>query len=196
MPTSFTVGADRPTALHQDANRVRGRYHLETWRYGAQSGRSIRMQSRGLLRGPRKSRKRQAAEALRRLSREAAQAERAILGPLRARIRHQIKKHRRRGNLMWRLRSAVKTGRKLPGLLEGFGYTTEVLRQHIERQFSKGMSWDRFASGDIHIDHVVPVCSFDLSKDDEVKACWSLTNLRPLWGRENEAKGGKRTLLL
>lgn len=32
--------------------------------------------------------------------------------------------------------------------------------------------------------------------DDEFRACWSLCNLRPLWAKENIAKGGRIVTLL
>ncbi len=32
--------------------------------------------------------------------------------------------------------------------------------------------------------------------DPEFKAAWAMTNLRPMWGRENISKGAKRLLLL
>lgn len=38
--------------------------------------------------------------------------------------------------------------------------------------------------------------SFSSEADPEFKACWALTNLRPLWGEENIDKRAKRTHLL
>jgi hypothetical protein len=76
------------------------------------------------------------------------------------------------------------------------GYGADELRRHLERQFSKGMSWDNF--GEWHIDHIVPISrfTFSSSEDEQFKQCWSLTNLRPLWARENISKGARRELLL
>lgn len=75
-------------------------------------------------------------------------------------------------------------------------YTVDDLRRHLERQFTKGMSWDNF--GDWHIDHIVPISSFTFTSagDEQFKQCWSLTNLRPLWARENMSKAARRELLL
>lgn len=91
------------------------------------------------------------------------------------------------------LKGSTKGGRSWETIL---GYTADDLRQHLERQFAKGMSWDNY--GEWHVDHIVPVASFTFSSADdaEFKACWSLTNLRPLWAADNMSKKHKRTHLI
>ena len=79
---------------------------------------------------------------------------------------------------------------------QAIGYTPEELRTHVERQFLKGMNWENY--GDWHLDHVVPNASFDYTAmtDPDFQACWSLSNLRPLWGKENLSKADAHTHLL
>lgn len=79
---------------------------------------------------------------------------------------------------------------------EILGYGWDELRPHLERQFTKGMSWDNY--GEWHIDHIVPLSSFDVSGPDDpaIRAAWALTNLRPLWAKDNRVKSGKRTHLI
>lgn len=91
------------------------------------------------------------------------------------------------------LKGSTKGGRSWEALL---GYTTSELRDHLERQFLKGMSWDNY--GDWHVDHIIPVATFSFSSpdDDDFKACWALTNLRPLWATDNMRRQRSRTLLL
>lgn len=86
-----------------------------------------------------------------------------------------------------------KAGRRWESLV---GYTLGDLTAHLERQFGKGMSWANY--GQWHIDHIRPVASFTFStaEDDDFKACWALTNLRPLWKAENLAKSDTLVLLL
>lgn len=86
-----------------------------------------------------------------------------------------------------------KRGRSWESLV---GYTVDDLRVHLERQFIKGMSWENM--GDWHIDHVLPKASFNFTDaaDPEFRECWTLTNLRPLWGVENLSKGAKRLHLI
>lgn len=77
------------------------------------------------------------------------------------------------------------------------GYTTEELMRHIERQFQRGMSWSNHGRNGWHIDHIIPVVSFMFSSTDdpEFRACWALSNLRPLWAGENINKSAKRLTL-
>lgn len=88
---------------------------------------------------------------------------------------------------------ANKAGRRWEELV---GYSLGDLTKHLERQFTPGMSWDN--RDEWHIDHIVPQASFKVSDpdDDEFKACWSLTNLRPLWADKNMSKGDKRAFLI
>lgn len=76
------------------------------------------------------------------------------------------------------------------------GYGPAELAAHLERQFSKGMTWDNY--GEWHIDHIVPVSTFsyDSFESDEFRAAWALTNLRPMWSADNISKGAKRLTLL
>ena len=79
-------------------------------------------------------------------------------------------------------------------------FTSAALKEHLERQFLRGMSWDNFGKGPgkWHVDHIVPLSSFkfDSMDDSEFRAAWALTNLRPLWGPDNQVKGAKRVHLL
>lgn len=76
------------------------------------------------------------------------------------------------------------------------GYTIADLRAHLERQFTRRMTWDNY--GDWHVDHILPVSGFTFTSadDPDFRACWALTNLRPLWAPANMSKSNKRTLLL
>ena len=110
---------------------------------------------------------------------------------------------RRRKNPKYRIEATVRArlhrSVTKPGscrTFEALGYTSDELKAHIERQFQKGMSWDNY--GDWHIDHILPLSSFEYATTDdaEFKHAWALTNLRPLWADENQAKSSKRILLI
>lgn len=94
-----------------------------------------------------------------------------------------------------RIRQMVK-GRKSRRTFDLLGYTVDDLKVHLERQFTKGMRWENF--GDWHIDHVVPLSSFNITSefDPELQAAWALSNLRPLWATENLQKRAKRIYLV
>lgn len=74
------------------------------------------------------------------------------------------------------------------------GYSVGELIQHLEKQFTDGMTWDNY--GDWHIDHIVPVSSFDMSDESDFRACWSISNLRPLWAVDNMKKRDKIEFLV
>lgn len=105
-------------------------------------------------------------------------------------------KRKVRGKVGDLLREALKRDGQSPTAKALVGYDVATLRAHLERQFTKGMSWERFCAGDIHIDHIIPLASFDLSRPEEMRAAWALPNLRPLWAEENGAKAAKRLHLV
>lgn len=86
-----------------------------------------------------------------------------------------------------------KGGRKTFDLL---GYTLNELMAHLERQFLKGMRWGNY--GEWHIDHIKPLSSFKIAgaDDPELMRAWGLTNLRPIWAKDNISKGCKITHLI
>lgn len=102
--------------------------------------------------------------------------------------------------LRWRMAAAIR--RALEGRKERrswtalVGYTVDELRQHIERQFLKGMTWENM--GEWHLDHIVPLSAFKYESPDDpdFQAAWALTNLRPLWAPDNQKKHSKRLTLL
>lgn len=71
------------------------------------------------------------------------------------------------------------------------GYTLDDLKKHLEKQFTAGMSWENY--GEWHLDHRTPVSAFNFadSSHEDFKRCWSLSNLQPLWAKENISKGAK-----
>jgi hypothetical protein len=94
-----------------------------------------------------------------------------------------------------RMRLVLK-GKNGKSWSELVGYSGEQLVRHIERQFTKGMTWNNM--GLWHVDHIVPVSAFQSATADDpgFKACWALTNLRPLWKEANLSKGRKLQHLL
>jgi len=71
------------------------------------------------------------------------------------------------------------------------GYALAELISHLEARFVDGMTWANY--GEWHIDHVRPVASFSITsvECDDFRACWSLSNLQPLWAADNIAKGAR-----
>ena len=115
---------------------------------------------------------------------------------IKERLRAAINKKKKRGEISNAVRDALKRCGRSPMAEKALGYSISELRSHLELQFTKGMCWERFNRGEIHIDHIVPQSVFDLTDDEEWRECWSLSNLRPVFAQENLAKGAKQEFLL
>ena len=83
-------------------------------------------------------------------------------------------------------------GIKSSPTFEMLGYSVHEFISHLERQFVKGMSWENMSEW--QIDHIVPVK--EAKTEADVIALNQLSNLRPMWAKENNAKKAKRTSLL
>ena len=71
------------------------------------------------------------------------------------------------------------------------GCSLDFAKNHIEQQFTKGMTWDNYGLYGWHIDHIKPCSSFDLTDLEQQKECFNYTNLQPLWAEDNLSKGAK-----
>ena len=92
------------------------------------------------------------------------------------------------------IRRTLRFNKKKDGRMKDIlGYSVDELRQHIENQFSGEMSWEKFLQGEIHLDHKIPINFFKPESVDDpaFKECWDLSNLQPLWARDNLSKGAK-----
>jgi len=89
-------------------------------------------------------------------------------------------------NLRKRVRLALKGSPKLSTTMNLVGCSIEFLKFYLESQFKDNMSWDNY--GKWHIDHKIPCCAFDLSKEFAQRKCFHYTNLQPLWAEENLKK--------
>lgn len=107
---------------------------------------------------------------------------------LKERIRRQHTKKAKRDGIQEIIRSAIQRNGRSRKVEERCGYTIAELKAHLERQFTRGMNWDRFMAGDIHIDHIIPQREFDLQDDEQWRKCWCLSNLQPLWAKDNLEK--------
>ena len=88
-----------------------------------------------------------------------------------------------------RLKAALCGEAKRGSAVEDLGCPIGALKAWLMYQFEDGMSWDNY--GEWHIDHVLPLASFDLiDREQLLKACtWQ--NLQPLWAKDNQSKGAR-----
>jgi hypothetical protein len=92
-------------------------------------------------------------------------------------------------NMRNRLRLFLKSKKiyKTNTTLNLVGGTPEIIKEHLESQFTDGMSWDNH--GEWHIDHKIPLSS--AKTEEEVYQLAHYSNLQPLWAEENLKKSNK-----
>jgi hypothetical protein len=91
--------------------------------------------------------------------------------------------------LRTRLYHVIKGKSKSGSAIRDLGCSVEELTKHLEKQFQSGMTWGN--QGEWHIDHIIPLASFDMENREQfLKAC-HYTNLQPLWAFDNISKGDK-----
>jgi hypothetical protein len=67
------------------------------------------------------------------------------------------------------------------------GCNIQYLREWFEYNFTSEMNWDNYGSY-WSIDHIIPVCKFDLTIEDEKCKCWNWSNLIPVTVNYNSSK--------
>lgn len=92
------------------------------------------------------------------------------------------------------LRRTLVPGKRRP-TQELVDWTIPQMRTHLELLWEPGMNWSNYGklAGQWSIDHVVPQTAFDFTKPDEIRRCWALSNLRPMWHADNRKKGPTRS---
>lgn len=97
--------------------------------------------------------------------------------------------YRLESNMRSRLNIAIKHGNKSGSTVSLIGCTIDFLKSYLESKFELGMSWEN--REEFHIDHILPISSFDLSDPEQQKKCFHYTNLQPLWVKDNLKKSSK-----
>tara|TARA_R110002050_G_scaffold135261_1_gene257907 strand:- start:63 stop:974 length:912 start_codon:yes stop_codon:yes gene_type:complete len=83
----------------------------------------------------------------------------------------------------------AKGYRKTTKTQETLGAEWEIVKKHIERQFTKGMNWSNNNMKGWHIDHKIPLDSAT-TEEELIKLC-HYTNLKPEWAEYNQSKSNK-----
>lgn len=107
-------------------------------------------------------------------------------------------------NLLFRIRNrlrcsihaALRKASKGGSAVRNLGCSIDEFKSYIEQQFQDGMTWDNWGlgPGKWHMDHVIPLSSFDLSDPDNFSKACHFTNIRPMWGMDNIRKGPRLDL--
>lgn len=94
-------------------------------------------------------------------------------------------------NLRARLNKAIKGNYKSGSAIKNLGCSISELKIYLESKFLSGMTWDNYGRDGWHIDHIVPLSSFNLQDTNELKKACHYTNLQPLWRIDNLVKSNK-----
>ena len=105
---------------------------------------------------------------------------------------YESRKNRRKTDVNFRL--ICNTRRRIHHALNGkskstptkdiLGIDIDLYRKWIEWQMTSDMTWEN-----IEIDHVKPICLFDVSKDDELREAFNWKNTQPLLKEVHQQKG-------
>ena len=85
-----------------------------------------------------------------------------------------------------RIRQALQGKTKSSSTKNILGIDMDTYKKWLEFQFTPDMNWTN-----IEVDHVKPICMFDLSKDEELKEAFSWKNTQPLLKHDHQRKGTK-----
>lgn len=96
--------------------------------------------------------------------------------------------------LVSRIPSKIRKGISGCSTEEKLGYTIEEFKNHIELLFQDGMTWENH--GEWHIDHIMPVSKITVNSHEDAKIINQLSNLQPLWAKDNLSKGDRINWLL
>lgn len=115
--------------------------------------------------------------------------------------RRKYESEREKKDINYKLKRRIKArvyqgiksgkGKKIFHLEQIVGCSLDQLKKHIESHWQTGMNWNNWGEKGWHIDHHMPIASFDLTDPEQQKKCFNYKNLKPLWAKENLNKRDK-----
>lgn len=94
-------------------------------------------------------------------------------------------------SLRRRINSAIKRSQKGGSAVRDLGCSIPYFRKYLENKFQPDMNWTNYTYYGWHIDHIIPLDSFNLSDPEQFKKACHFTNLQPLWRFQNQSKGNQ-----
>lgn len=92
-----------------------------------------------------------------------------------------------------RVNKIIKRNQRSGSAVRDLGCSVEDLKIWLEQQFEPGMTWENYGQGEgkWNIDHIFPLSKADLTDRKQFLKVCHWFNLRPLWEKDNLAKGNK-----
>lgn len=72
--------------------------------------------------------------------------------------------------------------------LNYLGCSPTELKQYLTNQLTGEMTWEKYLSAEIVIDHIIPYPCLDFNYEEDIHDYANFKNLRPLWKDENTKK--------
>jgi hypothetical protein len=95
-----------------------------------------------------------------------------------------------KNNLRCRINSSIKNNSKLSTSIDLLGCSIEEYKLYLEKQFDENMSWENWGTY-WEIDHIKPLCTFDLSLKENQLLAFNYQNTQPLEKIKNRTKSKK-----
>jgi hypothetical protein len=101
-------------------------------------------------------------------------------------------RNERNSNMNYRLKKSIAARLrtvliKNDSTMNYIGCNIQYLREWVEYNFTSEMNWENYGSY-WSIDHIIPVCKFDLILEDEKLKCWNWSNLMPVTVKFNSSR--------
>jgi len=71
------------------------------------------------------------------------------------------------------------------------GCTIQECIKYLNKNAPVGITVEDIGQYKYHIDHIIPLSSFDLTKEEEQLKAFNYKNTQPLWAIDNLRKGAK-----
>ena len=86
-----------------------------------------------------------------------------------------------------RMYKAIRNGQKAGSAVDDLGISIEAFRMYLAEQFEEDMTWENHGTL-WHIDHIKPLCEFDLTDREQFLEAANWMNQRPLLAIDNLKK--------
>lgn len=101
-------------------------------------------------------------------------------------------KNQRNTNMNYRIKKSLAARlrtvlTKKTSTMNYIGCNIQYFREWLEYNFTENMNWENYASY-WSIDHIIPVCKYDLTIEDEKLKCWNWSNMMPVTINYNSSK--------
>jgi hypothetical protein len=122
-------------------------------------------------------------------AREDVRERRRVLARRRlAKLRKESPEYRLSCSVRRRMSNALHGHLKADKSMVLLGCTPAELRLCLEARFELGMTWANYGSA-WHVDHIIPLSTYDLTDPAQQREAFHYTNLQPLFASANMAKG-------